>query len=104
MLQTTMAEHHYLAVLKASYDYEPDAGADEEITIKENQILFLTERVDAEYIVVSLSALTAVSQYFSWWKVKVKGESQEEETPEGLVPAAYVEPVRRTANHPDCHH
>ncbi|KAJ7276371.1 hypothetical protein B0H12DRAFT_1085017 [Mycena haematopus] len=71
-----MAEHHYLAVLKASYDYEPDPGADEEITIKENQLLFLKERVDAD-----------------WWKVKVKGESQEEETPEGLVPAAYVEPV-----------
>ncbi|KAF8195925.1 hypothetical protein K438DRAFT_2017151 [Mycena galopus ATCC 62051] len=76
-----MAEqHHYLAVLKASYDYEPDAGADEEIAIKENQLLFLKERVDAD-----------------WWKVKVKGESQEEETPEGLVPAAYVEPADHTS-------
>ncbi|KAF7355293.1 hypothetical protein MSAN_01445700 [Mycena sanguinolenta] len=75
-----MGEHHYLAVLKASYDYEPDAGADEEIAIKENQILFLTERVDSD-----------------WWKVKVKGESQEEETPEGLVPAAYVEPADHTS-------
>jgi hypothetical protein len=41
---------HYLAVLKASYDYDPDPGADEEIAIKENQILFLKERVDAEYL------------------------------------------------------
>lgn len=32
---------------------------------------------------------------FSWWKVKIKGESQEEDSPVGLVPAAYVEPVRR---------
>lgn len=31
--------------------------------------------------------------FYSWWKVKVKGESQEEECPAGLVPAAYVEPV-----------
>lgn len=30
----------------------------------------------------------------SWWKVKIKGESQEEETGSGLVPAAYVEQVR----------
>jgi hypothetical protein len=40
---------HYLAVLKASYDYEPDPGAEDEIPIKENQILFLKERVDQEY-------------------------------------------------------
>ena len=31
--------------------------------------------------------------FYSWWKVKVKGESQEEGSPAGLVPAAYVEPV-----------
>jgi hypothetical protein len=30
----------------------------------------------------------------SWWKVKIKGESQEEDSPSGLVPAAYVEQVR----------
>nr|GAT54095.1 predicted protein [Mycena chlorophos] len=66
----------YLAVLKASYDYEPEAGADDEIAIKEDQILFLKERVDQD-----------------WWKVKIKGESQEEDTPVGLVPAAYVEPA-----------
>lgn len=43
-----MASEHYLAVLKASYDYDPDPGADEEISIKEGQILFLKERVDSE--------------------------------------------------------
>ncbi|KAK7061699.1 hypothetical protein R3P38DRAFT_2831037 [Favolaschia claudopus] len=71
-----MAELHYLAVLKATYDYDPEAGAEDEIPIKENQLLFLREKVDSD-----------------WWKVKIKGESQEEDTPEGLVPAAYVEPA-----------
>jgi hypothetical protein len=47
-----MAEH-YLGVLKASYDYDPD-GADEEISIKEGQLLFLKERVDSEYIAAFL--------------------------------------------------
>jgi SH3 domain. len=38
----------YLAVLKASYDYEPQS--EDEIAIKENQILFLRERVDEESV------------------------------------------------------
>jgi hypothetical protein len=38
----------YLAVLKAVYDYEPQPGADDEIAIKENQVLLLVERVDDE--------------------------------------------------------
>ncbi|KAJ7179165.1 hypothetical protein C8R46DRAFT_1072719 [Mycena filopes] len=71
---------HYLAVLTASYDYNPDPGADEEIPIKEGQLLFLKERVDSD-----------------WWKVKIKGESQEEDSPVGLVPAAYVEPADHTS-------
>ena len=36
----------YLAVLKASYDYEP--SGEDEIAIKEDQILFLLERTDEE--------------------------------------------------------
>lgn len=39
----------YLAVLKASYDYEPQS--DEEIAIKENQLLFLLERTDEECVI-----------------------------------------------------
>lgn len=39
----------YLAVLKASYDYVPQTDEDE-IAIKENQILFLIEKVDDEYV------------------------------------------------------
>lgn len=38
----------YLAVLKASYDYDPAADAEDEIAIKENQLLFLLERTDEE--------------------------------------------------------
>ncbi|KAM5540360.1 hypothetical protein V8D89_005818 [Ganoderma adspersum] len=67
---------HYLAVLKASYDYEPQADAADEMAIKEGQLLFLLERTDSE-----------------WWKVQIKSDSQEEEGPSGLVPAAYVEPA-----------
>lgn len=38
----------YLAVLKAAYDYEPQPDADEELAIKEDQVLLLIERVDDE--------------------------------------------------------
>ena len=47
---STMAEDadEYLAVLKASYDYEPQS--DEEIAIKEDQLLFLLHKTDEEYV------------------------------------------------------
>ncbi|KAJ3571426.1 hypothetical protein NP233_g3768 [Leucocoprinus birnbaumii] len=64
---------HYLAVLKASYDYEPQSS--DEIAIKEDQLLFLVERTDDD-----------------WWKVKVKGDSQDADTPadhKHLVKALY---------------
>jgi hypothetical protein len=38
----------YLAVLKAAYDYEPQPDAEDELAIKEGQLLFLLERVDDE--------------------------------------------------------
>ena len=41
-------QEKYLLVLKASYDYEPQEGAEDEIAIKENQLLFLLERADDE--------------------------------------------------------
>ncbi|KAI9001408.1 hypothetical protein BD414DRAFT_474538 [Trametes punicea] len=66
-------QESYLAVLRASYDYEPQPDAQDEIPIKENQLLLLLERIDDD-----------------WWKVKVKSE---DEGPAGLVPAAYVEPA-----------
>lgn len=42
----------YLAVLKAAYDYEPQPDADEELAIRENQLLLLLERTDEEYVMV----------------------------------------------------
>ena len=47
-----MAAEHvaYLTVLKASYDYEPQPDAEDEIAIKENQLLFLLERTDEECV------------------------------------------------------
>ncbi len=39
-------EENYLAVLKASFDYDPQEDAEDELPIKENQLLFLIERVD----------------------------------------------------------
>ncbi|KAF9247275.1 hypothetical protein BU15DRAFT_38630 [Melanogaster broomeanus] len=68
----------YLAVLKASYDYEPQS--EDEIAIKENQIVFLLEKTDDD-----------------WWKVKIKGDLQDEDSPSGLVPAAYVEQAEHTS-------
>ena len=43
-----MAEEsdEYLAVLKATYNYEPQS--DEEIAIKEDQLLFLLQKTDEE--------------------------------------------------------
>ncbi|KAI0065728.1 hypothetical protein BV25DRAFT_1913175 [Artomyces pyxidatus] len=68
-------EHEeYLAVLKASYDYLPQS--EDEIEIKEDQILLLIEKTDDD-----------------WWKVKAKGEA---DGPTGLVPSAYVEPAEHS--------
>lgn len=83
----------YLAVLKASYDYEPQS--EDEIAIKENQIVFLLEKTDDELSPV-LRAFLTLTKYasISWWKVKIKGDSQDADSPAGLIPAAYVEQVR----------
>lgn len=48
-------QDHYLAILKASYDYDPEPDANEELAIKENQLLFLLERTDDEYVFSLLS-------------------------------------------------
>ncbi|EAU84759.2 hypothetical protein CC1G_00278 [Coprinopsis cinerea okayama7 len=77
MANTTEPET-YLAVLKASYDYDPQSS--DEVAIKEDQVLFLVERTDED-----------------WWKVKVKGDSQDDDGPVGLVPAAYVEQAEHSS-------
>lgn len=80
----------YLAVLKASYDYEPQS--EDELAIKENQIVFLLEKTDDELGPILFTfSLQLTSTSFSWWKVKIKGDSQDEDSPSGLVPAAYLE-------------
>ena len=46
-LDMSAAQHErYIAVLKAVYDYEPTA--EDEVSLKEDQILFLVERTDDE--------------------------------------------------------
>ncbi|KAG9075619.1 cytoskeletal protein binding protein, partial [Ceratobasidium sp. UAMH 11750] len=66
----------YASVLTALYDYTPD-GADDEVAIKEDQMLLLLDGSDNE-----------------WWKVKIKTNSQEDSGPSGLVPKAYVEEAK----------
>lgn len=44
----TTEQRPYLGVLKALYDYEPTS--DDEVAIKENQLLFLIEKTDDEYV------------------------------------------------------
>ncbi|KZO91376.1 hypothetical protein CALVIDRAFT_505787 [Calocera viscosa TUFC12733] len=63
-----------VAVVKALYDYE--AQSEDELSVKEDQILYVLDNADPE-----------------WWKVRHKTESSEEEGPSGVVPATYVEEV-----------
>jgi hypothetical protein len=86
----------YLAVLKAAYDYAPQS--EDEIAIKENQLLFLLDKSDDECVHGSWGLFDSdsysIMHSVSWWKIRVKTESQDDEGPSGLVPSAYVEPVR----------
>ena len=50
----------YLAVLKASYDYDPQAEG--EIPIKESQLLFLIEKTDDELVTFTLYHLSNTDQ------------------------------------------
>lgn len=45
------SNEEYLEVLKASYDYEPQS--EDEIAIKEDQLLFLLERTDDEQVITA---------------------------------------------------
>ncbi|KZT37659.1 hypothetical protein SISSUDRAFT_1048179 [Sistotremastrum suecicum HHB10207 ss-3] len=70
---------HYLALLKVLYDYD-QVQSDDEIPVKEDQLVFLLERTDED-----------------WWKVKIKTDVDDENAPSGLVPSAYVEEAPHTA-------
>ncbi|KAF8591583.1 hypothetical protein K439DRAFT_1380627 [Ramaria rubella] len=73
------AREEYITVLKALYDYDPTS--EDELAVKEGQLLFLVERPDDE-----------------WWKVKHKPDTQDGETsPAGLVPASYLEEAEPTS-------
>ena len=69
-----------LGICKALYDYssqQPNpAEEDKEVSINENETLYILERGDD-----------------GWWKVRKKAEGEEELGEEGLVPANYVEEV-----------
>ena len=57
-----MPDTPYLQVLKASYDYDPQS--EDEIAIKEDQLLFLIERTDDE-CVRSSSIVSSSHSHFS---------------------------------------
>lgn len=50
----------YLAVLKASYDYQPQS--EDEIAIKENQFVFLLEKTDDELSPIILTFLATIER------------------------------------------
>lgn len=56
---TAMTSEHrpYLAVLKALYDYEPTS--EDEVAIKEGQVLFLIEKTDDEYVYLMVVSLNS---------------------------------------------
>ena len=57
----TEEPENYLAILKASYDYEPQS--DDEISIKEDQLLLLIEKVDDELVIPFFQYIVLV-QFF----------------------------------------
>jgi len=65
----------YLGVYKAIYDYAPQSEG--ELELVEGDLLFVLEKSDED----------------DWWKAKKKAMSDEEDEPEGLVPATYIEEV-----------
>jgi actin cytoskeleton-regulatory complex protein SLA1 len=65
----------FLGLYRAVYDYAPQA--DNEIAIKDGDLLFILEKGDDD-----------------WWKAKKKATSDAEPEPEGLIPGNYVEPAK----------
>lgn len=66
----------YIGVYKALYDYQ--AQAEEELTIQQDDLLYLLEKLDID----------------DWWKAKKRvlpAGDEEVEEPVGLVPANYIE-------------
>jgi hypothetical protein len=61
-------------VCKALYDYE--ARTEDELSIKQDDVLYVIEKEDND-----------------WWKAELKQLNGDEQGPVGLVPADYLEQV-----------
>jgi hypothetical protein len=64
----------YVAVTKSLYDYE--ARTEDELSVKEDDILYVIDKEDED-----------------WWKAELKQPNADEQGPIGLVPASYLEEV-----------
>jgi len=64
----------FLGIYRAVFDYVPSGAG--ELAIHDGDLLFIIERGEDD-----------------WWKAKKKAGAEDEEEPEGLIPANYVEKV-----------
>jgi hypothetical protein len=67
----------FLGIYRAIYDYVPQS--DNEIGLSEGDVLMVLEKSSDD----------------DWWTAKKKGQSLDEEEPEGLIPNNYIEEVSR---------
>lgn len=74
----------FLGIYRAIYDYVPQG--DNEIAITEGDMLMVLEK----------------SADDDWWKAKKKGNVDEEDEPEGLIPNNYIEEVCRLGRRHPC--
>ena len=65
----------FIGVYKALYAYTPQSN--EELSIDENDILYLLEKSDVD----------------DWWTVKKRVVGPDADEPVGLVPSNYIEPA-----------
>jgi hypothetical protein len=74
LFQDRAVNMKYVEVCKALFDY--DARTEEELSIAENDVLYVIEKEDEE-----------------WWRTELKQANGQEPGPVGLVPANYLEEV-----------
>lgn len=71
----TLSAMGFVAICTAIYDYQPQS--DNELEIKEGELLYILEQGDDD-----------------WWKAKKRADGEEDDEPEGLIPNNYVEDAR----------
>jgi hypothetical protein len=71
----TLSAMGFVAICTAIYDYQPQS--DNELQIKEGELLYILEQGDDD-----------------WWKAKKRADGEEDDEPEGLIPNNYVEDAR----------